>query len=53
MCGIDCVIGDASGYPVKDPEFVRVFTRRWFNGYSRIEDGLPPEKITWKKIEVE
>jgi hypothetical protein len=52
MCGIDCVIGDASGYPVSDPEFVRAFTRRWFNGYSRIDDDLPPEKLTWTSVVV-
>lgn len=50
MCGIDCVIGDASGYPVSDPAFIAEFTRYWFNGYSRIDDGLPPQKVTWKSV---
>lgn len=49
-CGIDCVIGDTSGYPVSDPAFIAEFTRYWFNGYSRIDCGQSPEKITWKPV---
>ena len=50
MCSIDCVIGDSSGYPVSDPVFIAEFTRYWFNGYSRIDDGLPPQTVTWKNV---
>ena len=30
-CGIDAVIGDASGYPVADAEFLERMRRHWFN----------------------
>jgi hypothetical protein len=29
-CGIDSVLGDASGYPIKDPEFLGGMNRFWF-----------------------
>ena len=29
-CGIDSVIGDASGIPVADPGFLKKMKRRWF-----------------------
>jgi hypothetical protein len=29
-CGIDSVIGDASGFPADDPVFLRAMKRRWF-----------------------
>ncbi|MFO6446531.1 hypothetical protein ACLBKU_05235 [Erythrobacter sp. NE805] len=29
-CHIDAVIGDASGYPVSDPTFLRAMHARWF-----------------------
>lgn len=45
MCGIDCIIGDASLFPITDPDFIRAFTEYWFGGYSRISDGLPVEKV--------
>jgi hypothetical protein len=38
QCGIDAVIGDASGFPVTDIHFKARCTRAWFNGYSRMED---------------
>jgi hypothetical protein len=31
-CGIDSVIGSASGIPVDDPEFIRDMSRYWFGG---------------------
>jgi hypothetical protein len=29
-CGIDSVIGDASGFPVTDPQFLKDMNRFWF-----------------------
>ncbi|MDZ3833091.1 MAG: hypothetical protein U0S50_14925 [Sphingopyxis sp.] len=29
-CGIDAVLGSASGYPVGDPAFLAAMRRRWF-----------------------
>lgn len=29
-CGIDSVIGSASGYPVEDKEFLKAMHKRWF-----------------------
>ena len=34
-CGIDSVIGDASGYPINDPVFVELMGLYWFNGYAK------------------
>ena len=53
MCGIDCVIGDASGYPVSNPVFIQAMMTFAFNGYSRLDEGLPPEKITMIRVDVE
>ncbi len=54
MCCIDCIIGDASGFPVTDPDFIMACTEQWFGGISRISDGLPVEKIReWNFIEVD
>jgi hypothetical protein len=33
-CGIDSVIGSASGFPVSENEFLRAMNDNWFNGYS-------------------
>lgn len=45
-CGIDAVLGDGSGYPVTDIHFKARFSRRWFNGYSRMDYGRPmPPRI--------
>jgi len=52
LCSIDVIIGDASGYPVEDGEFIRECSEYWFNGYSRISAGLSPEKIRYIGIEV-
>jgi hypothetical protein len=30
-CGIDSVIGDASGFPVADKEFLKEMNRDWFS----------------------
>ncbi len=51
-CGIDCILGDASGYPITDKRFIRLATEMWFSGYSRISDGLEPDKIKQTCIEV-
>ncbi|MDX9800876.1 MAG: hypothetical protein RBT69_06010 [Spirochaetia bacterium] len=53
MCGIDCVIGTASGFPVDDPDFIKQATEEWFGGYSRISSSKPVEKVKWINIEVE
>ena len=53
LCGIDAVIGDASGLPVTDPQFIKSCTEYFFNGYSRISSGKLPERVVWKRIEVE
>lgn len=33
-CGIDCIVGDASGFPVTDTDFIMACTEEWFGGYS-------------------
>ena len=53
MCGIDCILGDASGYPIQDPEFINACTEDWFCGISRISEGLPITKIEYRMIEVD
>ncbi len=53
LCGIDAVLGDASGFPVTDASFIEACTTNWFSGYSRISSGLKPEKVDWKHIAVE
>jgi hypothetical protein len=30
-CGVDAVIGSASGFPVADANFIRAMNERWFN----------------------
>jgi len=40
-CGIDSVIGSASGYPVSDPNFLKAMNQRWFN--------LPPDAVILKR----
>ena len=30
-CGVDAVIGSASGFPVADANFIRAMRERWFN----------------------
>ena len=34
-CGIDSVIGDASGFPIGDKIFIELMGFEWFNGYAR------------------
>lgn len=53
MCMIDCVIGDASGFPITDDDFIFTCTENWFGGISRISDGLPVEKVKYIGIEVD
>ncbi len=37
-CGIDAVIGDASGYPIADIKFLERMKRHWFDAKSPIAD---------------
>lgn len=53
MCGIDAVLGDASGFPINDGEFVLACSETWFNGISKISEGLPIIKERMIKIEVD
>ena len=53
MCGIDCIVGDASGFPVTDDDFIKACTEAWFGGYSRISDGKPVEKVEMIPIEID
>ncbi len=53
LCHVDCILGDASGFPVTDPAFINACTEAWFDGYSRISDGKPVEKVRIIPIEVE
>ncbi len=50
MCGIDCMIGNASGFPIHDQSFISQCTENWFNGISRISDGKPVEKVSWVSL---
>ncbi len=50
MCGIDCLIGNASGFPIHDPEFITIFTESWFGGISRISDGLTVKRLALADI---
>lgn len=52
-CGIDVVIGDASGFPVTDKDFILECSANWFNGYSKLCYGEPVEKIKRILIEVD
>ena len=52
-CAIDCVIGEASGFPITDKKFIRTCSEVWFGGYSRISDGLHPQKVEYVEINVE
>jgi hypothetical protein len=52
MCGIDCIVGDASGFPVTDQDFIMACTEEWFGGYSRFSDGKPVEKAKPIPIEI-
>lgn len=52
MCGIDCIVGDASGFPVTDDDFIIACTEAWFGGYSRISERMPVEKVELIPIEV-
>src|SRR5690554_556704 len=53
MCHIDCIIGNASNFPITDPQFILACTESWFAGYSRISDGRPIEKTQLIHIEVD
>ena len=53
MCQIDAVIGDASGYPVNDGEFVVAASEFFFDGISRISDGRPIVRLKIIGLEVE
>lgn len=51
-CYIDCIIGDASGFPITDKDFIMACTEAWFGGNSRISYGKPIEKVNLISIEV-
>ena len=34
-CGVDSVIGDSSGFPIRDKSFIEAMGYVWFNGYTR------------------
>jgi len=53
MCGIDCIVGDASGFPITDTDFIMACTEELFKGYSRISESKPIEKNTPILIEVD
>lgn len=47
-CGIDSVIGDASGIAITD-EFLREMNNYWFNGDALAESEAPvPSHFNWK-----
>ncbi len=52
-CGIDVVIGESSGFPITDKDFILECSANWFNGYSKICYNEPVEKIKKILIEVE
>ena len=35
-CGVDSVIGSATGLPVNDIEFLKAMNQKFFNGYSNL-----------------
>ncbi|MGM0431643.1 MAG: hypothetical protein ACQEQU_02900 [Spirochaetota bacterium] len=44
ICGIDAVLGDASSFPITDPDFIKACTEYWFDGYSKISQRLQEVK---------
>ena len=52
MCGIDCIVGDASGVPISDNDFIMACTETWLGGYRRIRDGKPVENALLIPFEV-
>lgn len=52
-CIIDCIIGDASGFPITELQFITACTEAWFDGYSRISSKQAPVKGKQVLIEVE
>lgn len=50
MCGLDCILGNASSFPIHDQSFILQCTEAWFNGISRISDGKPVEKVSWASL---
>lgn len=53
LCIIDCIIGDASGFPITDAQFIKACTEAWFDGYSRISSQRAPAKGNHILLEVE
>lgn len=47
MCGIDCLLGNASGFPIHDATFLQQCTQAWFNGISRISEGKPVRRLSF------
>ena len=52
-CGIDCIIGDASGLPVTDTDFIIICSEAWFGGISAITSGWPLSRRNPVIIEVD
>ncbi|MPM72448.1 hypothetical protein SDC9_119424 [bioreactor metagenome] len=43
MCLVDCILGDDSGFPVTNLDFINACTEEWFGGNSRISGKVPVE----------
>ena len=52
-CGIDAVIGDSSGFPVDELEFIYACSALWFGFCSRIAHGTPIQRRPPKLVEVD
>jgi hypothetical protein len=52
-CGIDAVIGDSSGFPVDELEFIYACSSLWFGFCSRIAHGTPLHRRPPILIEVD
>ena len=49
-CGIDSVIGDASGFPIHDKMFIELMGFVWFNGYARGHNQISDYYVLEKKL---
>ena len=49
-CGIDSVIGDASGFPIHDKLFIELMGFLWFNGYARGHNQISDYYALEKKL---
>lgn len=53
MYGIDCIVGDASGFPVTDTDFIMICSEVWFGGIRPITGGWPLSRRNVNYIEVD